>query len=714
MANRVEITENVESAIGLNITGASVTVKFRGGAQAPVYDAENGGALLSQPLSTVNGKIGADSPSGAWVAAGEYDLVVTFGGDNLTYAWNADVPFPIVNTLPAGAGTSAPEDGETAIELYDAANSGAWLRRWRAAAAAWDMIGGPPPSGASLPGTPRSRQEFYLTGGSPAIQHQRFNGVSWEYVGTPPMVPVTGSPLQVKDVGQSGQIRAGRQLTAADFTTLAGLATTPSGLFNLGSVTNLGSGGALTNKGTVTFVTGIEGIAGSSARFTGSTAQALYATDASGGPFSIRTGSFGAWIRVGRRGVAQTFLSKWRTAGSLTCYRLMVDSTNLARVSGVIPGGGEVTVSGVSDVADGRWHHVVGIHDGSYLHLYVDGTLEGIVQLQGPIFSGNVPLNIGGEAADAGTATDAPFFGDVDEAFVEPDVMSDDQVRLIYAKNVAHGYSVIPRLAALGVRRSKRGAALVSADFPSQPLRLHSLVGGALTDQGSNNVALTNNNTALAVGGADGQATGAFNFITASTQSLSSTDTGLPAGTASRSYGMWIKSLPTGVAYGAMGWGTAGTNDARIVIGADGLITAASGPDSIGTSAITDGRWHFIVVTEDNAPFDGAKRRLYIDGRINAISTVLTSLTLAGANSFRIGANPSGTSPGTLQATQVFVFSGILTQEQIAVLYQKSSQEIAQSIKEPGSHVEAMDAANVYVILDRIDSNNRVDLAVAA
>lgn len=712
MANRVEITENVESALGLNITGASVTVKFRGGVQAPVYDAQNGGALLTQPLTTVNGKIGADSPSGAWVAAGDYDLLVTFGGDTLVFAWDADHAPQFVTTLPAGAGTSAPEDGEHAIELYDSANGGAWLKRYRAAVAAWDMVGGPPPAGPTLPGTPRAQQEFYVTGGSPAVQHQRYNGSSWEYVGTPPMVPITGSPKTVLDVGQVNQLRAGHQLALTDFSTLIAAPTVPVGLFNLGSTANLGTGGVLVNKGTVTFATGIEGVANAAAQFAGSTGQSLYIADTGAAdPFRLKTGSYGAWFKTAKRGQEQLIMSKYNNVGNQRAWVLEVSAANV--VTGISSGDGTGvgTVAGITDVADDRWHHGVYTYDGAYARLYVDGVLENVVVGGGLLFQSTAPLNISGFAADGATAATLPFFGRVDEAFVTHDVLSDDQVRLLYAAKVAHGYSVTPRLAAINVRRRRRGAALVSADFPAQPVRLHSLVAGALTDAGSGGVTLTATNTPLTTVGADGTKDGAYNFVTASTQSLNSTDAGLPAATASRSYGIWAKTT-SATASGIIGWGTVSTNDARLVTGAN--LVSTSGGDSITVASISDGRWHFVVVTEENAPVDGLKRKLYVDGRMVGSSTVLTSLTLAGAARFRIGANPDGSAPFGGQLTQAFVYAGVLTQEQISVLYQKSSQTLVGSVKEPGMYVEAVDATNAYVIMDTLDSNQQVDLAVAA
>src|SRR3954468_7526284 len=121
------------------------------------------------------------------------------------------------------------------------------------------------------------------------------------------------SAKQVLEVGQVGQIRAGRVLTPADFTNM-GLSA-PLGLWNLGNL-NDSSGNArnLSNKGSVTFDTGITGAASEAAVFTGSTAQALYIADTGAAdPFRIRTGSWGCWFRTAKRGTQQALVSKWRT-----------------------------------------------------------------------------------------------------------------------------------------------------------------------------------------------------------------------------------------------------------------------------------------------------------------------------------------------------------------------------------------------------------------
>ena len=105
-------------------------------------------------------------------------------------------------------------------------------------------------------------------------------------------VAVTAQPIL--DVGVLGQVRAGRQLTASDFTAL-GLSA-PLGLWNLSDLSDAsGNGRALRNKGAVPFGPGINGAASTAAVFAGSTGQALYISDTGAAdPFRIKTGRGGA------------------------------------------------------------------------------------------------------------------------------------------------------------------------------------------------------------------------------------------------------------------------------------------------------------------------------------------------------------------------------------------------------------------------------------
>ena len=118
------------------------------------------------------------------------------------------------------------------------------------------------------------------------------------------------APHRCSTWGWSGQIRAGRQLTAADFTAL-GLSA-PAGLWNLSDLTDVsGNGRALTNKGAVPFGVGINGLASTAAVFAGATTQALYIANAGAAdPFRIKTGSWGCWFRTAKRATGVCLLTK--------------------------------------------------------------------------------------------------------------------------------------------------------------------------------------------------------------------------------------------------------------------------------------------------------------------------------------------------------------------------------------------------------------------
>lgn len=521
----------------------------------------------------------------------------------------------------------------------------------------------------------------------------------------------------ILEVGMANQIRAGRQLTATDFTNM-GLSA-PLGLWNLSDLTDAsGNGRPLLNKGAVPFDTGINGVATTAAKFVSSIAQALYIADTGAAdPFRIKQGTWGCWFRSDTRVSLQMIFAKDPTTAASRGWSLYVSNGILSASSATADAAGNgTTVVGLSDVCDERWHFGVAVFDGAYLRLYVDGILESTIASPYPtIFACAAPLNIGARAADGSTAASSSFGGRVDEAFVTSDVLTDDQIRNLYCAKIAHTLAAVPKRASVSVRRRRRGAALVAGDFPTQPIRLHNFSAGSLADEGSGNVALTNTNAAVSVPGADGSLGNAFNFILASSQMLSSTDTGLPAGTASRSFGCWFKVMPNAASMTLMGWGGAlGANDIRLLVLATGVIAAYSGADAANGIWVTDGQWHFAVVTEENAPADGVKRKLYLDGRLIGISITLTSTTLTGAGGFKIGNNPAGASAYLMgQIDTVFVCNYVLTVEQILALYVKGSQALGVSPVNAGDNIELMTTTDLYCIFDGVDSQNQIDLAVA-
>jgi hypothetical protein len=527
-----------------------------------------------------------------------------------------------------------------------------------------------------------------------------------------PFAPVTVTTL-VGETGQTAQARAGRQLALSDFTAL-GLSA-PRGLWNLSDLTDAsGNSRSLTNKGTVTFSPGVNGAVTTAAQFTGSTAQALYIADTGAAdPFRIPTGSWGCWTRTAKRGANQTLVSRRTVAAGQFSYVLRIGTANVVDVLWSGDGSTIGTMSAVSDVADDRWHFAVAVYDATALRLFIDGVLEATWSAPNTLFSAAAPLNIGAYGADSGVSAVEPHYGRVDEAFVTADVLTEDQVRSLYAARLVHTLGAQPKTVSLNVRRQRRGAALATTDFSTTPLHLYNYAGGSpATDQGS--LGLPMSGGAVYLGpGTDGTPNGSRGFIGGLGDNA--TDAGLPTGLQSRSYGCWIKTANASGVPGVIGWGASNSSTAGAVVGTtSGAIYSQSGAgDTITGPFVADGQWHHVVAVEDNTAGDGVKRKLYLDGRVIANSTVMNSITPGGAGRFRVGAYPDATGGFTGQIDGVFVTGYAMTTDEVLRLYAKASQTMLASPKNSGDHVEAVDSGSVLVVADTLDAQHYIDLTLA-
>lgn len=532
----------------------------------------------------------------------------------------------------------------------------------------------------------------------------------------------------VLDVGQLNQTRMGRQLLPADFTML-GL-NQPVGLFGMGSLVNQGSGGNLVNKGAVPFTTGVSGAASEAALFAGATGQAFYLADTGAAdPFRIKTGSVFCWASSGGRGSAQYMVSKSGSTSGTRSYALYVDSNNRLGISLSFDGINVVGFSaGDVDILDNKLHFVGFTFDGITCKLWCDGVMvASVAYAPGVPTPGMWPsptaFNIGNGGADGATNGVLPHYGKIDEVIVTPDVLSADEIRFLMCVKVAHGFvpGALARTAkwvrGMSVRRKQKGAPLAQTDFPVNPVRLHNHVAGSLADSGTNNVPLVANpgtGAIFSVPGPDGLKDSAYLFAHAH-NGLSATDTGLPAGTSARSYGLWMNTQSI-IGAGIMGWGTISANDTRLILAAgSGALQLANGASSLLIpGSIADGAWHKVDVVEDNAATDGMKRKVYVDGILAGAFGTIGSVTLAGANRFRVGANPDGTAPFFGMTSREYVVAIALTPEQIAAIYQKQVRDMGISPKNPGDHVERVDDTNIYVLCDTLDASSSIDLEVAA
>ena len=130
---------------------------------------------------------------------------------------------------------------------------------------------------------------------------------------------------------------------------------------------------------------------------------------------------------------------------------------------------------------------------------------------------------------------------------------------------------------------------------------------------------------------------------------------------------------------------------------------------------VADGQWHLRRRRGGQRGGDGVRRKLYLDGRLVAGSTVMNPITarrgrrVSGSVLHRTAPNPF-----TGQIDGAFVTGTALTPDHIATLYAKGAQDLGASPKNPGDHIERVDATDVYAIFDTLESQHTVDLAVVA
>lgn len=522
------------------------------------------------------------------------------------------------------------------------------------------------------------------------------------------------SGLVVGDVGMANQIRAGRQLTVADFTNM-GLSV-PLALWNLSNANDSsGNGRHLTIRGGVPFGLGINGLASTAAVFAGSTTQALWLPD--GGindPMRFRTGSWGAWVRSARRGGLERIVAKVTSPGGNSDFGWDL-SINANVISANMYNGSALTpATGVTDLRDDRWHFLVATNDGTKLRVYVDANMEGWTTSGLILPTSFGPINVGSWGATDVIAPGNPHWGRIDETFITADVLSDEHIRNLYCASVPHALGAVPSSVSFSVRRKRRGQPLLVSDFPAQPLRLYNLVNGALTDEGSQNAPLTlGTGTILDVAGPDGIARGAKHFAGVTT-GLRATDAGLGfTALQPRSHGIWFKSTASASGGTMYSWGS----DERLQVSAANAYSSYNAPDMIAVTAVgsMEGLWHFGVVVEDPNATDGEKRKLYLDGRLVGVSTALNAVTVTNnPTGLAIGMNATTGGPWGGQLDGMFIYQDALTPEQVRKLYDSGSKFLNPNVRDPADNIESVELGRLLCSFGDVESCDSIDLVVAA
>ncbi len=113
--------------------------------------------------------------------------------------------------------------------------------------------------------------------------------------------------------------------------------------------------------------------------------------------------------------------------GSEIPFSMGTKGTGYYRVRGGDYGDGGHEAVGTTPV-DAKWHHIVGIYDGSALMLYCDGVLEGSLSVTLTMANEILPMGIGYRAKDQ-----SGFFeGSIDEVRVYDRALSSDEIQELY------------------------------------------------------------------------------------------------------------------------------------------------------------------------------------------------------------------------------------------------------------------------------------------
>jgi hypothetical protein len=535
-------------------------------------------------------------------------------------------------------------------------------------------------------------------------------------LGSPVNVPIVG-------VGNAGSKRAGRKLVVADFTVLLGVAA-PIALYNFDNNPNDLSGNARHLTPTTaapTYQRGIEGVATSAIRFAGNNAMGLFLADASGGPFDFRTGTFGCWFKTAKTGTSQRLISKGANVAAQRAWQLSTDgATGALKAMVSTDGSNSVIPVGVTNVHDDRWHFGVGTYDGTLLRVYCDASLEATGRMGGDIAQNAQPFNIGsgGITAAAGTGSEnLPMWGLIDEAFVHPEVLDENQIRLLMAASIAHSTGLESDSIAVRVRRRRRGGRLVATDFPATPRRLYNLGSDVVGDEGADaSGAGTVAGTVPYVDGIDGTSQGAKSFPGVAGNYATFTPPALITAQA-KTIGCWFQTLGVGGAQMtvvSLGGGTA-TDWRALYIQSNGVPSMWDGsgvtPPFIGQNVV-DGLPHFWVVVLDNNAADGLKRKTYLDTQLFSSDTSFVNPTI-GTGSIYLGQLSNGTELYKGLIDGLFMCDYAMTAEQIAALFAVGSKTLPAAVLDQ-SIIEAVDASNVYMLADKLDPQHLLDLKMAA
>jgi hypothetical protein len=414
-----------------------------------------------------------------------------------------------------------------------------------------------------------------------------------------------------------------------------------------------------------------------------------------------------AWIYRTKTNAWQGIIAKFSGDLDKRSYLLYVSNTNrlalLISSTGLQAGPGWGYIFGDSIIPLNEWVHVMGTYDGSYLRVYINGSIDGEQAASiGPIYVSDAPLRIGAffQIAPYGIC---PFGGMIDEVAIYNRALSAEEINQHYQDGL-HGL----------------GYEVECVNTPS------GLVGWWPGDGNADDI----------VGGNNGTMVGGATFVSPGRVGDSFTFPGGATDYVRISNNNSLEPLNVTVDAWVRSDGTPGNNRYIVAKGAHGctaasyaLYTRSGGlyfyvfnpsygyklsPGAPGT--IWDGNWHHIAGT-----YDGAYVRLYVDG-VEVGSGIATTIPigygLATDNDLIIGQYTGTCSlPFKGDIDEVEIFNRALPASEIQSIYNAGSAgkckviEVEIDIK-PGSDPNCFNSNNHGVIPVAILGSDDFDVSI--
>lgn len=359
-----------------------------------------------------------------------------------------------------------------------------------------------------------------------------------------------------------------------------------------------------------------------------------------------------AWIKTSSTATYQTVVGKQYDATNQN-YTLYVHDGKAEitfQHSPIVTGGGQVS-TGTSIVNDGQWHYLAGTFDGSNLKIYVDGVLENTLATTYTPLTSTFPFAIG-----AWPAGGNPLSGSVDElsvwntALPASQIFSNMNSSLSGNETNLVAYYNFNDNNRSGQNRSvtnlctATGSAIAGTTVGSQTTPVFPCAPPPFTNPECNMVLDGINDNVVAPNSS------LINLNTFSIGTYFKT-------TSSSAY----KTILYKDANGSMpnyqlAINTLHKAQVLMTSSTTSLIVAT------GTSIVDDNLWHYMVAT-----FDGSFLKLYVDGNLEATTTITTPpLTLlTGAGSLYIGSNKNGTEKFAGSLDEISIWNTALSLTQI-------------------------------------------------